>query len=184
MIRVFVGILLSLVLAGCNEGLHIIPRDELPADLYGPPSPAAPSMRPTTTKIYLTRDGHLVAVTRAEAVAEDRLESALRMLLRGPTDQEAAGGLGTAIPLDAGWIDGSVSSSIASINLSSGFELGAEQSILALRVAQVVFTATEVPGVSKVRLLIDGEPIDVVTDDGETRGGPVGRADYASLSPP
>jgi spore germination protein GerM len=50
--------------------------------------------------------------------------------------------------------------------------------------AQLVFTATAVPasGVTGVRFLVEGQPIDVLTDAGAV-GEPVSRDDYARLSP-
>jgi spore germination protein GerM len=52
-----------------------------------------------------------------------------------------------------------------------------------LAVAQIVWTVTEFPGVQQVRFSIDGQPLEVPTDEGLT-DQPVDRDDYRSVAPP
>lgn len=175
-------LMLATTLPACKPRVHVIPPDELPTDLYGGVAPTPTPVATATIQIYLTAGGRLVAVPRTHQPPDD-VEAAVRSLLQGPTEQELARGLRTAIPPEAAVIGASVSGAVASINVSSEFELGAEEAVLALRVAQVVYTATEQPGVTRVRLLIEGEPVDVVADQGGPRSGPVGREEYGSLAP-
>jgi spore germination protein GerM len=58
--------------------------------------------------------------------------------------------------------------------------VGPDQS---LAIAQVVFTATQQPGVTGVRFEIDGKPIDVPTAAGVQVPGPVNRASYQTQAP-
>ncbi|MGH2688862.1 MAG: GerMN domain-containing protein [Actinomycetota bacterium] len=188
-VALLLGLLLALLLvllpAACSNGLHVLPPDELPPDLYAvTPSPAGdPATAPV--HIFLVREGRLARVQRMDAgTGESPLEAAIRLLLEGPQPQEVANGLATAIPSGVGMVRASVDGPLATLNLTGEFEIGAEQHLVALRLAQVVFTATGIPGVERVRFLIDGERVEVVGADGEVRAGTVVRGDYASLEPP
>lgn len=181
--RRLAALLLGLLLTSCSNGLRVLPAEELPPDLYAAtPSPAAdPTSAPV--HIYLVGDGRLVRVQRMDVGTGDGpLDAAVRSLLQGPDPHEVANGLATAIPSGVG-MQASVDGPVATLNLTGEFEIGAEQKVVALRLAQVVFTATEIPGVERVRFLIDGEPVEVVGTDGEVRRRTVGRGDYASLEP-
>lgn len=179
-----VALLLGLLLTACSNGLRVLPADELPPDLYAStPSPAGdPATAPV--HIHLVKEGRLVRVQRMDAGTGDGpLDAAVRSLLEGPDPHEVANGLATAIPSGVGMIQASVDGPVATLNLTGEFEIGAEQHVVALRLAQVVFTATGIPGVERVRFLIDGERVEVVGADGQVRPGTVGRGDYASLEP-
>jgi hypothetical protein len=52
---------------------------------------------------------------------------------------------------------------------------------LPLAVGQVVLSATSVPGVDRVRLLRDGEPLDAPLPDGELTSRPLTASAFASL---
>ena len=184
-LRLLPALLMVLLPAACSNGLQLLPPDELPPDLYAAtPSPAGdPATAPV--HIYLVREGRLVRVERMDAdTGEGPLDAAIRSLLEGPRPQEVANGLATAIPSGVGMIRASVDGPVATLNLTGEFEIGAEQHLVALRLVQVVFTATEIPGVERVAFLIDGERVEVVGADGEGRAGTVGRRDYAALEPP
>ncbi|HEX3980122.1 MAG TPA: GerMN domain-containing protein, partial [Acidimicrobiales bacterium] len=58
--------------------------------------------------------------------------------------------------------------------------VGANQT---LAIAQVVFTATEQPGVTGVMFQIAGEPTDVPTASGAEVPGPVDRTSYGPQAP-
>lgn len=170
-------------LAACSNGVHVLPPEELPADLYSVPPASPKPSGAAAVRIYLVRNGRLAPASRTDTTGRSPLEFAVHSLLEGPTPQETAEGLATAIPPGAELIHAEVTGSVAILNLTGEFQLGADQDVLALRLAQVVFTATGTPGVTRVEFLIDGEPVDVVGDDAQARSGPVGRKDYASLAP-
>lgn len=162
-----------------NRDLHVI--NDLPSDLYSSPSPA-PSIQPLTSYEVFFLQGFALAPIRRLAVGEKQaLDQAMADLLRGPTPEELGAGISTAVPPGAELLSVTQSGTTATVDLSKEFELSAEQSVLIQRLAQVVYTVTGLPRVSKVSFLIDGEPVSVVVQDGSLRRTAVGRDDYSSL---
>lgn len=109
-------------------------------------------MRATANEVvvYFTRGEHFAKVSRS---AEDgaSLEAALRVLFAGPTDAELRRGLRSSVPAGVTLL----SDGVARIDVSTLFDDG-RRAALRARLAQVVYTATEVPGVGAVRIAIDG----------------------------
>lgn len=174
--------LLSLLMAGCSRGgVVVLSGDQLPEDLYALASPSPSAGLAGTAQVYLVMQGRLVGRMRLLGAADPGVEGALRALFAGPTQEESAQGVTSAIPPGVRLLTADISDSTASVNLSHEFELGAEQQVLIMRLAQVVYTVTESASVSRVRFLIDGEPVDVVSQDGAIHSGAVGRADYSSF---
>lgn len=179
---VALGITLALAACGTRSSLRLLPADELPADLYASPSPERPS-DPRTVLVFFTAGGRLRPVERVTEGSASALEFAIRALLAGPTPDEQQLGIQTAIPDRVELLAARPSRSTAILDVSKEFELGAEQSVLLLRLAQVVYTATGLRSMTRVQFLVDGEPVDVVGEDGAPRTGSVGPSDYASFAP-
>lgn len=181
--RVLVALLL-LVATACGEGsVRVLGPDELPDDLYAPPSPASTEAPEREVLVWFVESDRLASVVRLTSGSGILTEFAMRALLGGPDPAEREGGFRTAIPDGAELLEVSVDSGVAEVNLSKGFELGAEQRVLLLRLGQVVYTLTGLGGVRSVRFLIDGEPVSVVGEDGTPREV-VSRRDYVSLTAP
>lgn len=173
---------MMLAACACSEGsLQVIPPANLPADIYR----ASPSPTPTerSVRIFLVNQGRMQPVARRTTGGPSLLEAQLSALLEGPLPEEAAAGLASAIPAGTRLLQATVAGGTATISLSGEFEVGAEPGVLSLRLAQVVYTATEPPGVARVQLLIEGEPVGVVDDTGRLRTGPVDRSNFSSMSP-
>ena len=179
-------------LTGCgvpmDAGPHRLAAGDLPLGLLGPA---------TTTTQAGPRSPRAVAVVQVYLVAHDRLVArsrlipspatagdALGSLLVGPTLPEAAAGIRSAIP------GGTTLLSVhearggrATIDLSSEFaQTGGPDQILAI--AQVVYTATTLPGVSTVSFELADQPVEVPTANGALVSGPVGPADFSALLSP
>jgi len=171
-----------IVLAACaREGnVRILSPDELPQDLYASPSPMPTAAPARDVLVWFVRDDRLVPVVRKATGSGTAIEFALRALLEGPTRAEAEDGLTSTIPDGAELLEVEVEDPVATVNLSREFELGAEQDVLLLRLGQVVYTATELSSVGRVRFRIDSEPAGVVGQDGATHEE-VGRGDYVGL---
>ena len=151
-------------------------------DASGPATSAEQAELPAT--VYLVSDADtLVAVVRpipADGAAGEQLAAALTSLIDGPSDEDAAAGLRSAVPpttsVRAVVIDGSV----ATIDLSSDFaSIGGPDELLA--VGQFALTATTFPGVRAVRLRLEGEPIDIPLPDGALTDGPVTLGQFSAL---
>jgi spore germination protein GerM len=170
---------------GCaREGeVRILSPNELPQDLYAKPTPSPTAAPLREVRVWFVREGRLSAATRRIPSTAGPVATAVQSLLAGPTPEEEAGGLGTAVPRGAELLDVSLADDLAEIDLSKEFEASAEQPVFLLRIGQVVYTATELNRVSRVRFLIDGEPVNVIGQDG-TAHQTVTRGDYASLAEP
>jgi spore germination protein GerM len=109
------------------------------------------------------------------------VEKVVRKLLGGPSDTEARRGLRTAISSGTTILSAPVASAIATIDLSGVARGSNEEQIIA--VAQMVFSATSLPGVVGVRFTLEGRPIEVPAGDGSLTQAPLGRANFASYGP-
>jgi spore germination protein GerM len=110
------------------------------------------------------------------------LPSVLKELLKGPTTEEGRT-VKSAIPLETRVIDVTQSpEGLAEINLSATF-LNVNGDQLVRAVAQLVYTASAVTGVTQVRLVVDGTPRDWPRGDGTRLSRTLTIADFAELSP-
>jgi spore germination protein GerM len=189
------------VMGGCglttNDEPEPLAREDVPDDLLDPagagsqPEPTVVGEEVTTASatVYFLRGDDsgafaLVPANRQVAspvTAARRLEALIQM---PPNQLERDGGIATRVP-EAARVVGRpqvTEAGVLQVNLSENFyDLQGEASRLAF--AQVVFTATEIDGVSSVRFLVNDRPAGVVDGDGQSRDGPVDRTAYRSLQP-
>jgi spore germination protein GerM len=126
-------------------------------------------LAPDAVPVWFIKDGKVTPSAPRTINPADPVRGQLDALMAGPTPEEAAAGLSTGIAsgivevqsFDVG-ADG-----IATVSFSRKFETADTRP----QTAQVVYTLTELPQVTKVRFLIDGQP------NGATGVPPVGRAD-------
>jgi hypothetical protein len=180
------------VLAGCgvpvDRSPSALPRKGIPFRLL------QPSPRATTTtsaplpveapvSIYLVAStGHLVAVTREVPAAQESLAAVISALVRGPTNPESLAGLASALPAQT-TVLGAVTAGtgIATINLGGTFgQLVGQPQIEAA--AQIVFTATALPGVSGVAFELEGHAVGVPVASG-AQVPVANRAQFAPIAP-
>jgi spore germination protein GerM len=175
-------------LAGCGVGAESSPREidksNVPFGLTERANTATtqPSDAPYAYTIFLVNNDHLQSVTRGSRTSPTPL-SRLKALTRGPTAAEADKGLSTSIGPDVTVERVRVSDGIATIVLSG---VGATQSAgsdRALAIAQLVYTATAIPGVDRVRFEVDGKTTEVPRGDGTLTSRPVSRSDYGLATP-
>jgi hypothetical protein len=183
------GLALAALLAvGCG-----IPEDRHPTALPG--GVITPGLGSTTTTattpsgqepaveatVFLVRAEHVAPVVRRTTRVD--LETALELLVTGPTEAELGAGLRTAISSQTQFHSVAVNGTTAVIDVTSAFvEVAGQEQILAL--AQVVLTATTVPGITEVRFALEGQPVDVPRADGTLSSGPLTATDYAALREP
>ena len=110
------------------------------------------------------------------------LEDALSGLLAGPEDVLAgtefgAAGLSSAIPAGTTLLSATVRGRTAVVDLSSTFDDGGGSAGMQARLAQVVYTATQIDDVEDVELRIDGEVVDVFSSEGIVLQQPMTRFD-------
>ncbi len=157
-------------------------RKDIPFDLLAPSTtiaaPGSPGAR-VPLNVYLVGITGLVPVSR-DVRAPVTLSEALSALLGGPTDAEVANGLRTSVSAQTSLSAGVVGFGVGTVDLGGAFgQVGGQEQILA--VAQLVFTATSVPGIVKVQFTLGGRPVEVPAGDGTLTQGPLGRSDFPSL---
>ncbi|MDP5185423.1 GerMN domain-containing protein [Blastococcus sp. BMG 814] len=179
------------VTAACGvptgDGPSTIAPADVPYGLAAPTSPptAAPSAVPADEAgwAYLVgADGALVPRARDSGTGspEERLGELLTALAAGPTEEERAQGLSTALPSGVA-LTVAIDGATATIDLSGGAPLSSNRRA----VAQLVLTAASLPGVEAVLLTSDGEPVEAPLPSGALTDAPLLPADYAVfLSPP
>jgi len=175
--RAFLASLAVLLLLGCGVSSQDAPVP-LPVQATSTAPPAESEANGSTVTVYFVQLGRLAPVTRPAPDTTPR--TALRLLVEGPTSGEAAAGLETAlVPQQFS----AVPDERSALTVEAGPEFASitgDDQLLA--VAQLVWTATtDAPG-ERVRIAVEGRPIEVPTDDGLSRL-PVGREDYTTVAP-
>ena len=162
-----------------------IPSHQVPFHLLAPTvqtstTTTSPVVAYVGERIFLlTASTQLLPVRRDVAVPAP-LEAVLDALLAGPTVRESALGITTALSSSVRVRSLSVRSHVATLNLNPAF--GAIASPVETEaVAQLVLTATNQPGISRVRFEIDGRSIAVPTASGVSTKSAVRARDYTSL---
>ena len=115
-------------------------------------------------------------VTRTRSQPPE-LTDRLRALILGPTRDEAAFKLHSVLPPDTTVRGVRVDQTTATVDLGGSFDAATGNSRI-VAVAQIVYTVTQQPGVTLVRLELKGQPIDVPRGDATLTSKPLRRADY------
>jgi hypothetical protein len=128
----------------------------------GGPGPSAGTSGPAAARtvslaIWLLRSGKLFQTQRSTPYSQAVGQAALAAMLSGPNQAERAAGLQSAIPVGTRLLGLKIAAGTATVDLSSAFESGTTATVMARRLAQVVYTATQFPTVTSVRLKIAGQ---------------------------
>lgn len=195
MIRLGGCLIAVLLLVSCQSEPPSDATTTVPAT-SAPTVTVTPSTAPTTTTahaevesaVYLFFEGYPVApgpylVAVARPVGDD-LEATLAALLEGATPAEQATGLSSTIPEGTRLLDAEISDGVASVDLSHEFETGGGSLSMMGRVAQIVYTATNLEGIDAVTFLLDGVPLDVLGGEGLIIDEPQTRSAWTELIPP
>lgn len=151
--------------------------EEAPPPTVAPTTPAVPT---APVFVYFVKGERMFAVVR-QVNADPSVAKALTALLFGPQEDEAVDGVRSAISPTAAIQARALDPATYLVDLSSEFAQGSvSEQVLGL--AQVVWTATAIPGVTGVRFTLNGAPIQVPTPTGST-GEPVGREAFAEVAP-
>lgn len=186
--------LLGLLLGGCGVPTSGAPRTIAPSDVpYGLASPTAsapaeqlsePVLDPS--RIFLVDETDTLVARGRDVTgsgARERLSDLLADLAAGPTGGELDQQLSTALPPDVELTVREVTGGTAAIELAGPVD--APSGWASRRaVAQVVLTATSLPGIDAVRLTIAGEPVEAPLPSGELTSEPLTAEDYAEFLVP
>ena len=188
-------VVICLTTAACGipttGGPTAISKKDVPFHLLSPASsPTASSTLPNAVAvpelIFLVAPTQTLApVTRGIPASTNlggTLTEVLEALLEGPKPGESASGLQTFLTPAKTRVTARVTGGIATIDFATNpiQVVGANQT---LAIAQVVYTATELPGVTGVVFQFGGQPVDVPTASGATVPGPVDKSSYLPQAP-
>jgi len=137
----------------------------------------------TTFAVYLLQGEKVAPVRRRVEATRGVARAALTALLDGPTESEATAGYGSTIPSGTELRGVAVADGTATVDLSSRFASGGGSLSMLTRVAQVVYTATQFPGVERVAFRLDGVPAAAIGGEGVIVDPPVARADFEDQTP-
>jgi spore germination protein GerM len=161
---------------------------EPPATETEPPTePPATETEPEETitlSVYFLRGEHIGVAHRTVPRTTEVGRAALEQLLSGPTEAEAAAGLGTEIPEGTELLDLAIGDGIATVDLSGAYDEGGGSLTMFARLAQVVHTLTQFPTVQGVVFRLDGKPVEVFSAEGIVLDHPQTREDYEDLAAP
>ena len=195
-VRAVAALLVLLVTAatgGCGLSTNDEPetiKDNVPPDLLDTETaaPDTPTGDTEAVKVYFLTtddqgDAHVVDADRFVVRPATPLSVLESLIKDAPTELERVGGISTAIPDDVTVSQPRQrSDGVLIVDLSDNFyDLQGETARNAF--AQIVFTATELPGVTMVQFERDGEVFNAVDGAGQSRRDPLSRASYAKLQP-
>ena len=175
-----VSVLLAVLFASaCGGGTSTSPPPTATPSATANPLPT-PSAE--TVRIYLVRDGKVGATNRTVRGGASAAD-ALGALFQGaiPTADQAAQ-LSTAVPGGTHLLGSSLSGNTLAVNLSPEFAGGTAPD-LGIRLAQVVYTATQFPDVQQVDVRIGDMPAVAYAGVPAVYSSPVGRADLEQWTP-
>lgn len=190
-VRLILALVLGVVLAGAcsapvDSGPKAIRDASIPVGLRAETSSTTTTSAPpgTTEEVvvyFINReDERLKPVTR-QVSAPVNVEKVLQALFAGPTRAEAAT-LRTAVSGDTAILGAEVRNQIVTVDTSKYFPFGTlPDQITAF--AQVVFTATDLDGVTGVRFAENGRPLKAFEGTGIPTELPLGRAAYPQVTP-
>lgn len=188
------AVALVLALTGCGVPTggtpRTIPAEDVPYGLASPsptPSPTAPpEAKADTSRVHWLAAGDML-VPRVREVSgstrRERLAYLLEQLAAGPSRTERGDQLSTALPPEVrltvtGFQDGTATIDLETLAQAPSGVAGRRA------VAQIVLTATSVPGVQAVLLELAGEPIEAPLPAGELTAAPLTAQDYAAFTTP
>ena len=167
----------------------VIGKSNIPLHLLNPvPTPTISSTVPPAVGVpefifLVAASQHLEAVSRDVPIPAT-LSEVLGALLEGPTSAESTTGLQSFLTGTRNQVTASVApgTGIATVDFATNpiQVVGPDQT---LAIAQVVFTATQQPGITGVMFQIGGQAVEVPTASGVQVAGPVDRSSYVVQAP-
>ena len=131
-------------------------------------------------KIYFYQRDTLTAFSRPLSPDQAPLAQALAALLAGPNEPERAAGVKTTIPPGTRAINYKTNGGTAIITFNRRLEdYGGGSSRVEGMIGQIVYTITEVPGIKKVWIKMEGEKELVLGGEGLVIDRPLSREDIS-----
>lgn len=186
----------AMLLVACgvpqDASLRTIDRDEVPYRLLDdPPAPPAPETTPTGPAVTVPQvyfvDQEDRLVPQPQPLGAEGLfavtASLLGALAAGPTEDQRARGLATALGPDVGLQLAQLVNGVASVEIALS-DQGPVADRLPVAIGQLVLSVTSVEGIDAVRLLQNGEAVEAPLPGGERTSEPLVPSDYVELLTP
>ena len=138
----------------------------------------------TTVRVYFVRGEDVGVAARRIERTRAVAAAAVRELVAGPSADDRAAGLTTAIPRGTRLLGVSIADGVATVDLSREFESGGGSASMQLRVAQVVYTLTQFPTAKRVLFRLDGDSVEAIGGEGVVVSPPVARGNFEEQTPP
>jgi spore germination protein GerM len=180
-----------LVVAGCSapvdSGPKTIRSAGIPLGLRAETSSTTTTTVPSgaseeVTVYFLSSSESRLQPVKRRVTSPVNAEKVLQKLFAGPSDQEFSNGLRTAISGDTTILGTDIEAGILIVDTSKNFAFGQVPEQISAY-AQVVFTATDLTGVTGVQFAQKGRRISVFDGDGSSQSAPLGRAAYSQFTP-
>lgn len=114
---------------------------------------------------------------------EEKIKAAIEVLLKGISEEEKEKGLTSSVNEKAVLLAVRIEDDTAYLDFSKEIEAGGGTLMMTTRLGQIVFTATQFPPVTKVRILINGKFIKYFSGEGITDvESPMGRDNFSYLA--
>lgn len=134
-----------------------------------------------TQSIYFFKNGNLAKVSRPFKINLPPLENAIKALLTGPNPNESLQGITTQIPGGTRLLNVKVDAKTAILNFSRQLEnYGGGTDRLKGIIQQIVFTATETPGINQAWIWMEGQKELVFGGEGLVLDHPLSRGNFAN----
>jgi hypothetical protein len=177
--RVLVG---GAVLAGLVGPVRALPTPAQAATAQAA-TVATANTKPLALKVYFMRNDKLVVAGRTVPTTKAVGRAALLQLLAGPSPADRARGMATCVPARTKLLGLSVAHGTATVDLSKSFASGGGSLSMTARLAQVVYTLTQFPTVSRVVFWMEGRRVTVFGGEGIMLDHPATRASFEYLTP-
>lgn len=134
--------------------------------------------------VYVVRGEEIGVASRAIAGTPQVATGSLNELMTGLTPYEHDLGLSTEIPEGSRLLDVALQDDgTLIVDLSADFESGGGSFSMQMRLAQVVFTATQFDTIDRVQIRIEGQDVEAIGGEGVMVDQPLTRDDFEDLSP-
>lgn len=127
--------------------------------------------------------GHVSADIATDDTIAQTAAFWLDLLMAGPLGAVEEEGGTSVIPMGTKLLGVERDGATLFVDLSSEFESGGGSLSMQMRVAQVVYTATQFDGIDAARILIEGEMVDAIGGEGVVVAEPLTRRDFQDLAP-
>ena len=139
--------------------------------------------KPLRLKVYFMKNDKLAVAGRMVPSTRAVGRAAMLQLLSGPSAKEAALGMTSCIPDKTRLLGLALAKGTATVDLSKPFESGGGSLSMTARLAQVVYTLSQFPTVSRVVFWLDGHRATVFGGEGIVLEHPVTRASFEYVTP-